>query len=108
MDDGNHSSRRDTVCNELNEEPMSGLLECLRSIIRTDEGWVVAVLDDKFVTAVGFMTRRRKPRNYGANAEESPSQTDAEIAMKRHNLRIPRLLGRQCLTSLLWNSGLIL
>jgi len=90
VDDGNHSSRRDTICNELNEEPISGLLECVRSIIRTNGGWVVAVLDHKFIT-VGFMTRRRKSRDYGANAEESPSQTDAEIAMKRYNLRIPRL-----------------
>lgn len=35
---GNHSPRRDTVCNELDEEPISGLLECLRSIMRTDGG----------------------------------------------------------------------
>ena len=70
MDDGNH---RDTVCNELNEEPILGLLECLWSIMRTDGGWVVAVLNHKFMTAVGFMTRRGKPRDYGANAEESPS-----------------------------------
>ena len=73
MDNGNHSSRGDTVYNGLNEEPISGLLECLQSMVRTDEGWAVAVLDHKFMTAVGFMTRRRKPRDYGANVEESPS-----------------------------------
>ena len=51
VDDGNH---RDTVCNELNEEPTSGLLDCLRSIMRTDGGWIVVVLDHKFMTAVGL------------------------------------------------------